>query len=431
MVYSAVVAGGHDSRVAAGESWRRNMSAERFWKVAVVAFGVGLGANCRAVARGDDAPDAGVELREPAARGPFGVGTTTRLFTRASSTTGLARPLETVLWYPTDSPEEPTAVLDAPPSSSGRLFPLVVYSHGLCGEPRQALYLTEHLASWGYVVAAPPHPGNTAADEPCEAPSIADALFNRVPDVLFTLDSLLALRADLAEPLGRVLDPARTVAAGYSFGGWTALTAAAGGRFDLVISLAPAPAPLLYDKAPLVHAPVLFEGAGKDWRVAPFELDRVFNSLPAAVPRRFYFFPEAGHHAFGDRCTRECAFPQERAHELTRRWTVSFLQVFLLGDLRFEPFLLEAEPEVVSVPSRECEPGACAALSLGCCPGADGCVDFSRDMKHCGGCQNACAAGWACVSGTCTDGCTETQRQACNGYGCDCSNGTCKGGFCQ
>ena len=36
-------------------------------------------------------------------------------------------------------------------------YPLVIFSHGFAGYPEQSVTLTTHLASWGFVVAAPDH----------------------------------------------------------------------------------------------------------------------------------------------------------------------------------------------------------------------------------------------------------------------------------
>src|SRR5262249_20926156 len=36
-------------------------------------------------------------------------------------------------------------------------YPLVVFSHGFAGFPEQSVSLVRHLASWGFVVAAPDH----------------------------------------------------------------------------------------------------------------------------------------------------------------------------------------------------------------------------------------------------------------------------------
>ena len=52
------------------------------------------------------------------------------------------------------------ALRDAAPADLSPC-PLVVFSHGNSGLRRQSTFLTTHLASWGFVVAAPDHTGNT------------------------------------------------------------------------------------------------------------------------------------------------------------------------------------------------------------------------------------------------------------------------------
>lgn len=45
----------------------------------------------------------------------------------------------------------------APPVTGKGTFPLVLFSHGFAGYPEQSVSITTHLASWGFVVAAPNH----------------------------------------------------------------------------------------------------------------------------------------------------------------------------------------------------------------------------------------------------------------------------------
>ncbi len=95
------------------------------------------------------------------APGPFTVGETTITWTRTSSTTGQPRPLATVIWYPA-KPGTGTAgggvFRDA--AVLRRHWPIVLFSHGSCGFPGQSVFFTVTLASRGFVVVAPPHPGN-------------------------------------------------------------------------------------------------------------------------------------------------------------------------------------------------------------------------------------------------------------------------------
>jgi predicted dienelactone hydrolase len=49
------------------------------------------------------------------------------------------------------------AFADAPAAAESGGYPLVIFSHGFAGYPEQSVSLTTHLASWGFVVAAPDH----------------------------------------------------------------------------------------------------------------------------------------------------------------------------------------------------------------------------------------------------------------------------------
>src|SRR5262245_11632964 len=98
------------------------------------------------------------------------VGVTTIPFSQTSASTGAPRDLPTLVWYPakphTGTPA--TRGLRDATVRPGR-YPLIIYSHGSCGRNREATYLTEALAAQGFIVAAPPHPGNTADDPTCVA----------------------------------------------------------------------------------------------------------------------------------------------------------------------------------------------------------------------------------------------------------------------
>jgi predicted dienelactone hydrolase len=65
---------------------------------------------------------------------------------------------------PTAYFDSKVAIEDAPINSAGA-FPFVVYSHGSGGQSFVASFLTEDLASHGYVVLSANHDGNTAANQ--------------------------------------------------------------------------------------------------------------------------------------------------------------------------------------------------------------------------------------------------------------------------
>lgn len=107
------------------------------------------------------------------------------------------------------------AVRDAP--AAGKGFPLVVVSHGYSNDPAAMIWLTENLASKGYVVAAIHH----------EDPPITDRSRFIGPLLRRPLD-IAYVTATLQRTLGSesLIDPSRTALVGYSMGGYGVLTAA-------------------------------------------------------------------------------------------------------------------------------------------------------------------------------------------------------------
>lgn len=143
------------------------------------------------------------------------------------------------VWYPADPPAgaapEPYrdgiltvvggALRDAPalpPPEDG--WPLVVFSHGFGGIRFQSTFLTEHLASHGFVVVAPDHAGSTMLD--LDGDRAAEVAVRRPRDVRQAVD---AVAAGVWDDL--VVSTERYAVSGHSFGAWTALLVG-GGRLD-------------------------------------------------------------------------------------------------------------------------------------------------------------------------------------------------------
>jgi len=108
--------------------------------------------------------------------------------------------------------------------------PVVLFSHGNLGVRYQSYFLTEHLASHGYIVVAPDHTGNTLYDNSLPR---GDLAIRRPLDIADSFDWLLEENADPESALYDCIDPAAGYAVtGHSFGGYTTL-AVAGATLDL------------------------------------------------------------------------------------------------------------------------------------------------------------------------------------------------------
>jgi predicted dienelactone hydrolase len=146
---------------------------------------------------------------------------TVDLWYPAQVAAGAAREVYTAA-LPSEPPAAPAkfsvpgiAVRDAPPAGTG--YPLVVVSHGYSNTPAAMTWLTENLASKGYVVAAIRHEDPPITDKA----KFAEPLMRRPLDIAFVTRTLQSL-------LGRqhLIDPGRTALIGYSMGGYGVLTVA-------------------------------------------------------------------------------------------------------------------------------------------------------------------------------------------------------------
>lgn len=214
---------------------------------------------------GDALPDA----PELAARGKYKVGVTTLELVNKNqidvlnAKSGLSplydRPLKVEVWYPAElksneiesviysdflgSPSDPKrplipftfkgrAVQNAKPNTSDGKFPLIIVSHGYTGSRVLMTYLTENLASKGYIVAAIDHYESTHAD----AKGFPSTLLNRAKDILFTINEIGKLAETNSKSiLSGITDANNTAIMGYSMGGFGVLNAAGAGYSEQMI----------------------------------------------------------------------------------------------------------------------------------------------------------------------------------------------------
>ena len=120
------------------------------------------------------------------------------------------------------------------PQTQGGRIPVIVFSHGLASRPEDYAQGFEKLASYGFLIAAPQHPGSDSiwAKEVLEgyhrdAFDLNDFI-NRQKDISFMIDELERRNASQFQ---NRLDLQNIGMAGHSFGGYTGL-AIAGAEID-------------------------------------------------------------------------------------------------------------------------------------------------------------------------------------------------------
>ena len=120
---------------------------------------------------------------------------------------------------------EGRAARNAQPNRSAGPFPLVIVSHGYPGSRVLLSYLTENLASKGYIVAAIDHTESTHADKV----GFTSTLLNRPLDINFVLATLARRNLNPASVFHKMVDASETALIGYSMGGYGSLIAAGAG----------------------------------------------------------------------------------------------------------------------------------------------------------------------------------------------------------
>jgi len=325
-------------------------------RVVSLAFAGGPGAaggDVNADGRASAADICGVlaGLRSPTQPGTFGVGVQRVTFTKDSlSHPGTPRTLRTTIWYPANPGAAPVAptlggVVNAPLADGLANAPLLMFSHGSCGYPEQSIFFTALMASYGFIVAAPPHPGNTISQvSTCGSEqAVADSYVDREDDIEFVITSLLALNNEPASFLYGAIDPARIGMSGHSFGGQTTLRVCAGDpRVVAGLAMAPALTPT-QSQVQLIDIPMMIQ-AGTIDAVLSFEGNARAAYDLLRAPRYLLEIQNTGHYAFSDVCagSTDCApgtLTQDEAHLYVLRYAVPYLLRWVAGDPRFDAFL--------------------------------------------------------------------------------------------
>ncbi len=202
----------------------------------------------------------GVDAPELAKLGPYAVGTTLDSFklpVRATLTTDgvasgrletVARTLTVRVWYPAEAVtgarpvsyphilQRPgiqdielrtpgIAFADAAPATHAK-FPLVVVSHGYGGWSESMSYLTENLASKGYIVIAIDHQDRRRNPKISAQLDFGNVLMDRSRDQREVIAALIRRSATDTAGYASMIDAGKIGLIGYSMGGYGALATA-------------------------------------------------------------------------------------------------------------------------------------------------------------------------------------------------------------
>lgn len=284
--------------------------------------------------------------------------------------------------------ESPTAVAGAAVSEDGP-FPLVIFSHGSGSVRFQSFFLTEMLASHGFVVVSGDHAGDTVLPDLLgQQPEFLASAANRVEDVSLLIDAMLEKDETPGDRFHDKLRRKRIGVAGHSFGGFTSLASVAGfsgataseppddfepiegdSRVRAIVPIAPVSSFLSDAELASIRVPTLVLGGTLDTRT-PVEAQSApaFDGLGSAVVR--VDLNNAVHGSFTNICrlvqalineeepvdSPECfgddVLAVDQAHRLTTLYTVAHFQRFLNKDRRYGAFLTRRyakrfEPDVI------------------------------------------------------------------------------------
>ena len=169
---------------------------------------------------------------------------------------------------------------------------MVLFSHGYGGYPEQSSFLTDHLATWGFVIVAPDH---RSRDLKAVIANATGQGQNDVTDLRDALRLVTTMNATAGTLLTGKLDLTRVASLGHSAGGGAAITVADDRDIRTYIGLAPA------SGTPPASKPGLIMQGTADKVVAPTGTLRLYARLTA--PKRLVLIDGAGHNVFADACT--------------------------------------------------------------------------------------------------------------------------------
>jgi len=183
------------------------------------------------------------------------------------------------------------AYQDVPIATPGP-FPVVMFSHGFSGYPEQSSFLTDHLATWGFVVVAPDH---RSRDLHAMFSGTTGRGQSDITDLRQALAVVRFMNAAPNDLLSHKLDLTRVASLGHSSGGGAAIAFARGPDVRTYVALAPEVA-----TPPRGKPGMLMQGTA-DQEVNPAGTKKLYASL--STPKRLVLLDRAGHNVFDDACS--------------------------------------------------------------------------------------------------------------------------------
>ena len=330
---------------------------------------------------------------DPSTAGPLAVGHVSFNATDANRDN---RQLRTDVWYPVDVDPAGSELSTYPaagdidiladiavegvPPSAQKFRHLLVFSHSFDGASTQLAPLMEVLASHGFIVVAPTHTGNASSSE--LPVSDEQAALDRVPDLRFIVDFMLARARNENDVFYQRIHPTRIGVLGHQFGAAATLGmelgfggTAADPRVVAMLPISPVAAEGAFTEQQLatVAIPTLLMGGSAEVAEQVTENERVFSALTGSAPVYRVDLAGAGRDHFTDVCAlgeelkqrgwgvdswadigftnlvepynQTCtgaALSIEAARRLQNLYSVAFFKAHVSGDLRFARFLTRA-----------------------------------------------------------------------------------------
>jgi predicted dienelactone hydrolase len=270
----------------------------------------------------------GQPLLDPGDPGSYTASSTT--ITTTNPNNGHA--LTTTIYYPSSGGQV---------ASSGAPYAALVFAHGSFASPSYYYGNGKHLASWGYIVAMPDFPSETAED--------------RATDVQYLLSYLEAENANPASMFYGRIAVKQLGVVGHSLGGATTLMVAArDSRIKAAVALDPGILPSALDtpwdyqqEAPMINAPTAVLASPPSTCIGTTGCDDMYPSV-GSDHKANWVITNGSHCDFMDtddilvRLACYSLYGQQYSQErvwLGERYTTAWLNYYLRGQSQYFTYL--------------------------------------------------------------------------------------------